>query len=170
MSCFITGLISVPLPGNAALRARRCFSSNRGKEAEVRKDNRNGKKYRRGTCLNWKTCCFYGIPSVWKSSLKSSKHRRVVLETLFWKIFESYCVCVTLSCLFPSTGGSEVPGTDGGCFVLHTQTKYLAQVSRNLVLFVWQALVLCRVGSAQCSEAGNFTLPKGEVGSRNSRL
>lgn len=146
--CFIAGLISVPLPGNAALRPRRSLSSNQGKEAEVRKDIKHGKKYRRGTCLNWETCCFYGIPSFWKSSLKPSKHRRVVLEAHFWKIFESSSVCVILLCLFPSTGGSEVPGTDGGCFVLHTQTKYLAQVRRNLIFFVWQAPVLCSVGLA----------------------
>lgn len=51
VQCFIAGLISVPLPGHAALRPKRSFSSNQGKEAEVRKDNRHGKKYRGDTCL-----------------------------------------------------------------------------------------------------------------------
>lgn len=49
VECFIAGLISVPVPGNATLRPRRSFSSNRGKEAKVRKDKTHGKNYRGGT-------------------------------------------------------------------------------------------------------------------------
>lgn len=144
VQCFIAGLISVPLPGYAALRPRRSFSSHQGKEAEVRKDNTQGKKYRRGTCLNWETCCFYGIPSFWKSSLKPSKHRRVVLETHFWKIFESSLFVLYFHVYFPPQVVQRFLGQMvDALFYIHKQNIWhrWAEISFP----VWKALVLCTV-------------------------
>lgn len=96
---FFTGVMSVPLSGNAALWPRRSFICHQGKKAEVRKNNRHGKKYRKSIWLNWQSFIafiflpFYSLflkvlPKTFKALLLKS-----ALEAVFQKVSVSYSIC-----------------------------------------------------------------------------